>query len=114
LYFHGPALILAALMFIGWVGTIAFPLFMGVIPAETLPAHHVAKGMGLVICVGEILGGFIAPLLGGKAADMTTLAAPIQIATVCAFGAVIFSLFLKETAPVKTGITTAEPEPTAL
>ena len=103
LHFNGPLPLLAALMFVGWVGTAAFPLFMGVIPGETLPLRYAATGMGLVTCVGELVGGFVAPLAGGRAADLTTLAAPIQISIACAFSAAILSLFLKETAPVKTG-----------
>ena len=91
-------------MFIGWIGTAAFPLFMSVIPAETLPPRYAATAMGLVTCVGEIVGGSGAPVLGGWAADLTTLAAPIKIAAVCAIGGTILSLFLKETAPIKTGI----------
>jgi predicted MFS family arabinose efflux permease len=112
LYFYGSTPILAALMFVGWVGTGGFAIFMGVIPGETLPARHAATGIGLVMCFGEVIGGFCAPLAGGRAADLTTLAAPIQIATACASGAVILSLFLKETAPVKTGA--AQPRPAAM
>jgi predicted MFS family arabinose efflux permease len=110
LYFNGPIFFLAALMFVGWVGTAAFPLFMGVIPGETMPARHAATAMGLVICIGEVVGGFGAPLVGGRAADLTTLAAPIQLATICAFGAAVLSLFLRETAPVKTGGRAARPD----
>ncbi len=104
LYFNGPLPVLAALMFVGWAGTGGFSLFMGVIPGETLPARYAAAGMGLVMCVGEVFGGFVAPLAGGRAADLTTLSAPIQIAIGCAFAASILCVFLKETAPVKVGI----------
>jgi len=93
---------LAALMFVGWIGTAAFPLFMAVIPGETLPARYAATAMGLVVCIGELVGGFGAPIVGGRAADLTTLSAPIQIAAACALGGTILALFLKETAPVKT------------
>jgi MFS family permease len=103
LYFHGLIPILAALMFVGWIGTAAFALFMAVVPGETLPVRHAATASGLVVCIGEVVGGSGAPLLGGWAADLTTLAAPIAIAAVCAFGGTVLSLFLKETAPVKTG-----------
>lgn len=105
LYFHGSIAMLTTLMFIGWIGTAAFPLFMGVIPAETLPPRYAASAMGLVTCIGEVVGGFGAPLLGGKAADLSTLAAPIQIAAICALGGTVLSLFLKETAPIKIGAT---------
>lgn len=103
LYFHGSVPILAVLMFVGWIGTAAFALFLAVIPGETLPARYAATAMGLVVCIGEVVGGFGAPLIGGRAADLTTLAAPIRLAAVCALGGTILSLFLKETAPVKTG-----------
>lgn len=103
LYFHGPVAMLGALMFIGWIGTGAFPLFLAIIPGETLPPRYAATAMGLVVCIGEIIGGFGMPLAGGWAADLTTLAAPIQLAAACALGGTILTLFLKETAPVKTG-----------
>lgn len=103
LHFHGPTAVLAALMFVGWVGTAAFPIFMGVIPGETMPPRHAATAIGLVVCIGEVVGGFGAPLAGGRAADLTTLAAPIQLAIACALFAGILSMFLVETAPAKTG-----------
>jgi MFS family permease len=102
LYFQGPITALAALMFIGWLGTGAFPLIMGVVPAETLPPRYAATAIGLVMGVGEVVGGAGAPTAGGWAADLTTLSAPIQIAAACALCAAVLSLFLRETAPVKT------------
>jgi MFS family permease len=101
LYFHGPLFILAALMFIGWVGTAAFALFMAVIPGETLPVRYAATATGAVAFMGEIAGGGL-QVVGGWIADLTTRAAPIQIAAVCAIGGTILAFFLKETAPVKT------------
>jgi MFS family permease len=107
LYFNGPIFILAVLMFIGWVGTAAFSLFMAVIPGETLPLRYAATAAGMVACMGEVAGG-VWQILGGWIAVLTTLAAPIQIAAVCALGGTILSLFLKETAPVKTGVAAAQ------
>ena len=106
LYFRGPMLILAVLMFIGWVGTAAFSLFMAIIPGETLP-RYAATAAGMVGCMGEIAGGG-SQFLGGWFADLTTQAAPIQVAVICALGGTILSLFLKETAPVKTGAAMAK------
>ena len=56
LYFHGPIFILGALMFIGWIGTAAFALFMAIIPGETLP-RYAATAAGVVACMGEMAGG---------------------------------------------------------
>jgi hypothetical protein len=64
--------------------------------------------MGLVTLVGEVIGGSCAPPIAGKIADLTTLAAPLQIAAGCALGGTILALFLKETAPVKTGVLAAQ------
>ena len=89
LYFHGPILILAVLMFIGWIGTAAFALFMAVIPGETLP-RYAATATGVVACMGEVAGGGM-QFVGGWIADLTTRAAPIQIAAVCALGGAILS-----------------------
>ena len=44
-------------MAIGWIGAGSFPLFMGVVPSETLSLRRAATAMGLVIGVGEIGGG---------------------------------------------------------
>jgi len=110
LYFRGSMPALAALMFIGWVGTAAFALFMAVVPGETLSVRHAATAAGLVVCIGEVVGGAGSQFIGGWAADRTTQAAPIQIAVACAIGATILSLFLKETAPVKVGSIAAVPK----
>jgi MFS family permease len=102
LYFHGSITMLAVLMTIGWIGTGAFPVFMSVIPGETLSAQHAATAIGLVTCIGEVVGGSVMPMIGGWAADLTTQASPILIAAICAIGGTILALFLKETAPIKT------------
>jgi len=114
LFFQGPLWILAALMFVGWTATGGFSIFIGVVPAESLPPRYAATAMGLVMGVGEVVGGFVAPTLGGRAADMTTLAAPFQLSIICAFVASILCLFLRETAPVKTGATVTQSVPTAI
>jgi len=111
LFFHGTLTSLTALMVVGWIGTAAFALFMAVIPGETLPARYTATAMGLVTLVGEVIGGSCAPLIAGRIADLTSLAAPLQIAAVCAVGGTILALFLKETAPVKTGALLKQAEP---
>jgi MFS family permease len=110
LYFHGSIAMLTALMFIGWIGTAAFALFMAVIPGETLPARYTATAMGLVTCVGEVVGGSCAPVIAGRAADLTSLAAPLKIAAGCAVGGTILALFLRETAPIKTGMLAEQQE----
>jgi MFS family permease len=110
LYFHGSLAGLTALMVVGWIGTAAFALFLAIIPGETLPARYTATAMGLVTLGGEVFGGSLSPFIAGRIADVTSLRAPLQIAAVCALGGTILALFLKETAPAKTGALAAEQE----
>jgi MFS family permease len=94
---------LSVLLFVGWTGTGAFPLFMGVVPGETVSRSRAASSMGLVVCIGELVGGATVPPLAGWIADQTSLAAPVIVVGVCAFCAGVAALFLNETAPSKVG-----------
>ena len=103
LYFVGSLYVLGALIFIGWSASGTFPLFMGTIPSETIPARYVATSLGLVMGLGEILGGVSAPWAAGWAADRYGLRAPIMIEAGCAIVGTLLALFLKETAPARLG-----------
>lgn len=113
LFYDGPLWMMGVLLFIGWSATGAFPMFMGVVPGETVSRALAASSMGLVVCVGELIGGVSMPLVAGWLADQTTLQAPIVVAAVCALGGGIAALFLKETAPSKVGSPVPVPEPKA-
>jgi MFS transporter, ACS family, hexuronate transporter len=104
LYFQGSPYVLATLVFAGWSASATFPLFMGTIPSETIPHRLLATGLGLVMGVGEILGGVAAPTLAGMAADEHGLAAPLVLQGACAAAGAVFALFLKETAPRVTSL----------
>lgn len=101
LYFHGSPVVLGVLMFLGWTATGAFPLFMGVIPGETISRRYAATAMGLVVCVGEVIGGFGITSLAGKLADLSSLATPVLLQIGCAALGGVLCLFLVETAPAK-------------
>jgi len=103
LFFDGPLWMMGVLFFIGWSATGSFPLFMGVVPGETVNPKLAASSMGLVVCIGELVGGFASPWLAGIMADATSLNAPMYFCLVCAFLSGIAALFLKETAPSKVG-----------
>jgi MFS family permease len=110
LYFQGPVWGLGALLFIGWVGNCVFPMFMGTIPGESLPRAAIATAMGIVVGVGEILGGVFGPIIAGRLADLTELKlqAPMMLMVACAIVAGIIALFLRETAPAKIGVAAAQ------
>ena len=76
-------------------------LLMSVIPAETVPRQYAGVAVGLVIGIGEVFGGVLNPILSGMAADAWGLTAPLIIGSSASLIAFIFSLFLKETAPVR-------------
>jgi MFS family permease len=101
LYFPGSLFMLGTLIFIGWSASGTFPLFMGTVPSETIPARYVATSLGMVVGLGEILGGVSAPAIAGRAADHYGLQAPITIMAVCAVVGTMLALFLRETAPIR-------------
>jgi len=101
LYFQGSLFMLGTLIFLGWSASGTFPLFMGAVPSETIPARHVATSLGMVVGLGEILGGVSAPAIAGRAADHYGLRAPVMIMAVCAVVGTVLALFLRETAPIR-------------
>ncbi|MEY4640427.1 MAG: hypothetical protein RLZZ227_421 [Pseudomonadota bacterium] len=101
-HFDGPLWILSLLLLLGWSGSGSFALFMGVVPAETVPRRLAASSMGLVVGVGELFGGVAAPTIAGAIADRSSLIGPMVVMMVCAFIAGLLSLFLTETAPGKS------------
>lgn len=99
LWAQGPALMLAGFMFISWMGLGSFPLFMGVIPAETLGRVRAATAMGAVVAVGEIFGGFALPPIIGRLADSYSLDVTLYVQMGLAALAGITALFVAETNP---------------
>jgi predicted MFS family arabinose efflux permease len=99
LYLGGSIVPMTALMFIGWIGIGIFPLFMGVIPAESLNFRNTAAAMGIVVAIGEIFGGVLAPIFAGWIADQSSLVLPLAIQAGMALGAGGFALLLTETNP---------------
>ncbi|HXS28496.1 MAG TPA: MFS transporter [Steroidobacteraceae bacterium] len=108
LYFEGSMLALGALLFIGWMACGTFPLFMGVIPGETISRRYAATAMGLVVCAGEVMGGFGINSAAGALADRWGLATPVLMQAACAFLGGILCLFLIETAPSRVRAATAD------
>jgi len=99
LWFEGYVVILAALMFLSWMGLGIFPLFMGVIPTETVGRARAATAMGLVVMMGELSGGVFAPPLAGRLADSHGLEVALYIQGALAIGAGLAALFVVETNP---------------
>jgi MFS family permease len=98
-YFQGSVTMLTALMFLGTLGVGMMPLYMGVVPAETLKSRNIAAAMGVVVMIGELTGGVVAPVVAGWLADRTTLQTPLLIAAGMSLLGGFTCLFIRETNP---------------
>jgi len=99
LWFEGPVWMLTGLMFVSWMGLGTFPLFMGVIPTETVGRAQAATAMGLVVMIGELTGGVFGPPIAGRLADQYGLEVALYIQGALAIGAGLAALFVRETNP---------------
>jgi len=99
LYFDGSAFALGAIFFVGWLFNGIFPMFMATVPTESVSPRQVATAMGIVMGLGEVLGGVFGPSLAGGLSDVYGLAAPCWTLVVLAVLGFIAALFLRETAP---------------
>ncbi len=98
LYAPSP-MVLGVFMVITFTGLGCFTLFMSTIPAETVPREVMATALGMIMGVGELVGGFVAPTVAGFAADQFGLSIVMWISCGGALLAAGLSLLLKETAP---------------
>lgn len=73
------------------------PLFMSIIPVESTPPELRATAGGLVIGIGEVIGGAIVPAVAGNIGDAYGLTATMLIGAACLLIAAILGFFLKET-----------------
>lgn len=99
LWFDGPVVALTLLMFVSWMGLGTFPLFMGVIPTETVGRAQAATAMGLVVMIGELTGGVFGPPIAGRLADLYGLEFALYIQGGLALFAGTMALFVRETNP---------------
>ena len=103
LYYHGSTWTLAIVFFLGWALVGLFPLFMSTIPSESVSPAHMTTAMALIMGLGEVLGGVLAPWLAGRVADQAGLAAPLWIMLGLCLTAGTLGLALVETAPSRVG-----------
>ncbi len=76
-------------------------LALSTLPLESVPGKFATTSVALIILVGELIGGSLMTTIGGILADRFSLFAPIWLSVGGAAAALIFSCFLKETAPIK-------------
>lgn len=70
---------------------------MGPIAAETVPFHLMATASGVVIAAGELLGGGLAPILGGQVAERYGIEHILRLPILMMFVGVLLCIALRET-----------------
>lgn len=97
--------LLGAAVFVFAAGMGVGGLAMSVIPAESVRPAVAGLAVGLPVGIGEFVGGFLNPVITGAVADQYGLASALFISSGGALVATFFALFLRESAPSKTGTT---------
>jgi sugar phosphate permease len=70
-------------------------LIIVLVPAESVPPQVAATAIGLATLVGEIIGGTLAPALGGAMADKFGLGMPLLMSAGATVVLFVLALFLK-------------------
>ena len=91
-----PAAMIMYALFGGLAGSI-FPFFQAIIPGETLPNYMLGVASGLIIGVGEFIGGSVWIAFTGYIADASGLPTVVLAGAIAAVAAVITTFFLEET-----------------
>ena len=99
IYSRASFVSLSAFVLIGASVLGCFPIVLATIPSETMPRQYIAQTMGLIMGMGELVGGFIAPTIAGWSADQFGLHTPFLLAASAAISAGFIAFLLRETAP---------------
>jgi MFS family permease len=87
--------------FWGMFGGAFFPLYLGTLPAESVPPEFAGTAVGFPTSVGEIIGSAVMPTIAGALADKYSLYAPMWMAAISGLVIMVVSVFYVETAPRK-------------
>ena len=96
-----PMEMFSLLAFAGIFGFGLAPIYLAIIPAESVSPDQAGSAVGLPTCVGELTGGVLMPIIAGGLADLfglhiTMIIVGVAFALICAL-----SILFRETAPVK-------------
>jgi MFS family permease len=78
-------------------------LITGPIATESAPRGLISSAIGVVVGAGEIFGGGVAPIIAGNVTDRYGLPNSLNVALTGVALGIVVCLFLRETAPSKTG-----------
>ncbi len=99
MFFTGSAWVLAAIFFIGWGLNGVFPLFMATVPSESVDPRLTASLTGIVMGIGEVLGGVLSPSIAGGLSDAYGRSAVMWLMLGLTLAAALVGMGLRETAP---------------
>ncbi len=98
----GSKLSIGAYLLFAGIPNALLPLWMSIIPTETVPAALRGTSNGMIIGVGEIIGGALVPAIAGRIADSNSgLTTVMVIGIVAVLAAAALGLLLKESNPRK-------------
>ncbi len=83
----------------GLFGAGMYPMYLGTLPAESVPPQIGGTAVAIPVAVGETLGAALMPTIAGMLADRFNLFAPMWMASSTGIIVAIVSLFYVETAP---------------
>jgi MFS family permease len=102
LFVPGQPVLLGALLALGGTTVGAAPLFLAVIPSESVSPARVATAVAMSFSSAELLGGMCSPPIAGWAADTWGLRAPFYMDIALAIACGLVALALRETAPARS------------
>lgn len=99
MFFTGSSWALAAIFFVGWGLNGVFPLFMATIPSESVDPRLTASLTGIVMGIGEVLGGVLSPFAAGMLSDAYGRSSVMWMMLILTLLAAVVGMGLRETAP---------------
>lgn len=99
----GPVVMFLILLTAGTFGFGIAPLFLAVIPCESVPSHLTGSAVGIPTAVSELIGGVLMPIVAGGLADKFGLGYPMFIVGGVSLLSAVVGMFLDETSPVTQG-----------
>ena len=91
----------AILFMIHFCNNALITLTVGPIAAETVPVALMTTASGMVIAAGELLGGGLAPIIGGQVAERFGIDHILWLPIIMMGVGILLNLALKETHPEK-------------
>ena len=95
----------------GFFGAGMYPIYLGTLPAESVPPRIAGTAVGIPMAIGELIGSTLLPVIAGFLADKFNLFAPMWMAALTGIVIAVVSLFYVETAPARLAKMKRKPNP---